>query len=317
MAKRLTYLHPDRPGARHRRRAGAQRRRSTTARRRRREQLTDDRGLFLDRHHAVPAADQDDHRAAGVLDAGRRHRAYGRHRGAGPGRRCKPIGWFVGASLVSLTLGLILVNLLQPGVGLDLADPAGDARRAASSTAAFDLNDFISHIVPASMIEAMANNEILQIVVFSVFVGVAITAVGEKAAPLVTRDRGAGAGDAAGHQLRHALRAVRGVRGGDRRRWPSAGRRCIGDLGYFMGTFYLGLVLLWCAADRRRLPDRRARGRGCWSATSASRCCSPSRPPRRRPPIRARWRRSTGSACRRGSPASCCRWAIRSTSTAR
>ncbi|WP_447407193.1 cation:dicarboxylate symporter family transporter, partial [Clostridium perfringens] len=41
------------------------------------------------------------------------------------------------------------------------------------------------HIVPASMIEAMATNEILQIVVFSVFVGVAITAVGDEAQPLV------------------------------------------------------------------------------------------------------------------------------------
>ena len=92
--------------------------------------------------------------------------------------------WFIFASLVSLTLGLILVNLLEPGVGLNLPIPPIDAS-SGIETKAFNLKDFVTHLVPASMIEAMATNEILQIVVFSLFVGVAITAVGENAAPLV------------------------------------------------------------------------------------------------------------------------------------
>jgi Na+/H+-dicarboxylate symporter len=92
--------------------------------------------------------------------------------------------WFIGASLVSLTLGLLLVNLLQPGVGLDLALPAADAASGVEKSG-FSLHEFITHLVPASVFEAMAKNEILQIVIFSLFFGVAITAIGEKARPIV------------------------------------------------------------------------------------------------------------------------------------
>jgi Na+/H+-dicarboxylate symporter len=83
----------------------------------------------------------------------------------------KAFFWFVSASLVSLTLGLILVNLLQPGVGLNL--PLPDA--AASSgvdRSGFDAAKFFIHIVPTSAIDAMATNDILQLVIFSLFFGV-------------------------------------------------------------------------------------------------------------------------------------------------
>ncbi len=58
-------------------------------------------------------------------------------------------------------------------------------RPAASKTTGFSLKEFVTHLVPASMVEAMAKNEILQIVIFSLFFGVAITAIGDKAKPLV------------------------------------------------------------------------------------------------------------------------------------
>src|SRR4051812_36121078 len=83
----------------------------------------------------------------------------------------RALGWFIGASLVSLSLGLILVNLLQPGIGLHLELPTGDAGALRASS--LSLRDFITHLVPRSAVEAMAQNEILQIVVFSGFVGVA------------------------------------------------------------------------------------------------------------------------------------------------
>ena len=87
----------------------------------------------------------------------------------------KALGWFVTASLVSLVLGLVMANLLQPGkdLGLPLPDIGASANLA---TAKFTLKDFVSHLVPKSFAEAMANNEILQIVVFSMFFGV----LGEK-----------------------------------------------------------------------------------------------------------------------------------------
>ena len=88
----------------------------------------------------------------------------------------KALGWFICASVVSLLIGLVMVNLFAPGVGLNL--PLPDAGTATNlKTSSLSLKDFVTHLVPKSFFEAMANNEILQIVVFSVFFGVAALAV--------------------------------------------------------------------------------------------------------------------------------------------
>ena len=155
----------------------------------------------------------------------------------------KSLGWFLGASLVSLTLGAILVNLLQPGVGLDLPLPPVTAGSGVER-AAFNLKDFVSHIVPASMVDAMATNEILQIVVFSLFVGVAITAVGEPARPLVRAVEALVAVmlQITNYVMRFAPIAVfAAVAATLAERGPGV----LGDLAYFMGSFYLGLIILW------------------------------------------------------------------------
>ncbi|WP_342153720.1 dicarboxylate/amino acid:cation symporter [Methylorubrum sp. SB2] len=91
----------------------------------------------------------------------------------------KALLWFVGASFCSLALGLVLVNLLQPGHNLNLPLPDTGAGTGIK-TASLSLKDFVTHLVPKSAVEAMANNEILQIVVFSIFFGVALAALGEK-----------------------------------------------------------------------------------------------------------------------------------------
>jgi Na+/H+-dicarboxylate symporter len=94
----------------------------------------------------------------------------------------KTMGWFITASIVSLTIGLIMVHILQPGVGLALPTPeAGAAASTGVSASNLSLRDFITHLVPKSIVEAMANNEILQIVVFSLFVGTAVAAIDDKA----------------------------------------------------------------------------------------------------------------------------------------
>jgi Na+/H+-dicarboxylate symporter len=92
----------------------------------------------------------------------------------------KTMGWFVSASLMSLVLGMIMVNLLRPGDGLNL--PLPDASASANlKVASLSFKDFVTHLVPKSVVEAMANNEILQIVVFSAFFGAGAAALGEKA----------------------------------------------------------------------------------------------------------------------------------------
>src|ERR671934_2658505 len=96
----------------------------------------------------------------------------------------KAMGWFLTASLISLALGLIMVNLLQPGHNLNLPLPEAGASTNLK-VSALTLKEFVTHVVPKSIIEAMANNEILQIVVFSIFAGVAVTSLGEKGRQLV------------------------------------------------------------------------------------------------------------------------------------
>ena len=97
----------------------------------------------------------------------------------------KTVGWFICASLVSLTIGLVMVHLLQPGAGMHLPIPeASAAAKSAVDMTKFNLKDFIGHIFPRSIVEAMANNEILQIVIFSVFFGTAVSAM-ETRAPAV------------------------------------------------------------------------------------------------------------------------------------
>ena len=155
----------------------------------------------------------------------------------------RSLGWFLSASLLSLTLGLILVNLLHPGVGLDLVVPPVTAT-AGLDKAAFNLKDFITHVVPSSMIEAMSTNEIIQIVVFSVFIGVAITAIGDKGAPLVKAIEALVAVmlQITNYVMRLAPIAVFAAVAAT---LAEQGPQVIGKLGWFMLCFYIGLVALW------------------------------------------------------------------------
>jgi Na+/H+-dicarboxylate symporter len=96
----------------------------------------------------------------------------------------KTMGWFIFASLVSLAIGLIMVHLLQPGVGLGLPLPEATAKSGVEA-ANLTLRDFITHLIPTSIFDALARNEILQIVVFALFVGSAISALDDRAPALV------------------------------------------------------------------------------------------------------------------------------------
>src|SRR5260370_20605959 len=94
------------------------------------------------------------------------------------------MAWFLGASLISLTLGMVRVKILRPGDNLGLPLPEASASTNLK-VSALSLKEFVTHLVPRSIVEAMANNEILQIVVFAIFMGVAATAIGERGKQLV------------------------------------------------------------------------------------------------------------------------------------
>ena len=155
----------------------------------------------------------------------------------------RAIGWFILASLVSLTLGLILVHLFNPGVGVGLTIPPATLGSGVETTG-FSLKDFVTHLVPASVVESMANNEILQIVVFSLFFGVALMAIGDAGRPVV---RGVESLvkvmlQVTDYVMRFAPLAVfTAVAGAIAQQGP----QIILTFGKFVGAFYVGLVLLW------------------------------------------------------------------------
>lgn len=155
----------------------------------------------------------------------------------------KAMMWFLTASLVSLLLGMVLANVLQPGANLGL--PLPDVGAATNlATGKFTLREFINHTVPKSFAEAMANNEILQIVVFSMFFGVAMAALGDKAKTLLAMI----------DELSHVMLKITGY---VMKLAPLAVLSAMGStvainglgillkFAVFMGEFYLGLFILW------------------------------------------------------------------------
>ncbi|MGV9004399.1 dicarboxylate/amino acid:cation symporter [Flavobacterium sp.] len=98
----------------------------------------------------------------------------------------KALGWFFTASFISLLIGMFWVNTLEPGKGLNLKDvDMTAASELVDKTQTFSVQNFIEHIIPKSIVEAMATNEILQIVIFSIFFGLAAASIGDYTKPVV------------------------------------------------------------------------------------------------------------------------------------
>jgi Na+/H+-dicarboxylate symporter len=155
----------------------------------------------------------------------------------------KTIGWFILASIVSLTLGLVMVHILHPGADMSLALPAADAGSGVD-VAKFSLKDFVTHLVPASIVDAMAKNEILQIVVFSVFVGTAVSAIDDRApAVLALVEQVASIMlKVTGYVMRTAPVAIFAALAAT---IAVQGVGVLATYAKFVGGFYLSLGLLW------------------------------------------------------------------------
>ena len=157
----------------------------------------------------------------------------------------KALGWFVIASVISLSLGLVLVNLFRPGDAMALSGavpPVGAS--SGITTSGLTLKDFITHLIPTSIFDGMAKNEILQIVVFSIFFGTAAAAVGARATPLIDAVDGIAhiMLKVTGYVMNFApvavFAAVAGV-------IAKSGLGVLSTYGIFMAEFYLGIILLW------------------------------------------------------------------------
>ncbi|PDS25249.1 dicarboxylate/amino acid:cation symporter [Flavobacterium branchiophilum] len=98
----------------------------------------------------------------------------------------RAMAWFFSASFVSLLIGMFWINVLQPGKGLTLGNvDLNSASEVTEKTSHFSAQNFVEHIIPKSIVEAMATNEILQIVIFSIFFGLAAASLGQHVKPVV------------------------------------------------------------------------------------------------------------------------------------
>jgi len=155
----------------------------------------------------------------------------------------KTLLWFLSATLVSLLLGMLLVNLFQPGVAMHLPLPDSHLTTGIKKTG-ISFKDFIDHVFPKSFFEAMANNEILQIVVFSIFFGIATAAIGEKGEIIIK------AMDSIAHIIMKItgyvmLLAPLAVFGGLTVVVAKQGLGVLSTYAIFIGEFYFSLTTLW------------------------------------------------------------------------
>lgn len=155
----------------------------------------------------------------------------------------KTLLWFVGASLMSLLLGMILVNLFEPGIAMHLPVP-DTGESSGIVNIGFSLKNFLYHVFPSSVIESMAKNEILQIVVFSLFFGVATAAIGEQGKIIINFM------DATAHVILKITGYVMNlapiaVFGAMAAIIAKQGMGILKTYSIFIGEFYLGLTLLW------------------------------------------------------------------------
>jgi len=155
----------------------------------------------------------------------------------------KTMLWFLSASLMSLILGLIMVNIFKPGEAMHLPLPSSHSDTGIQKVA-MSVKDFISHIFPKSMAEAMATNEILQIVVFSLFFGVATAAIGEKGKIIIEFF------DAVAHVILKVTGYVMNfapfaVFGAMAAIVAKQGLTVLSTYALFIGEFYSSMLMLW------------------------------------------------------------------------
>ncbi|KAF0098244.1 MAG: sodium:dicarboxylate symporter [Hyphomonadaceae bacterium] len=155
----------------------------------------------------------------------------------------KALAWFIVASVISLVLGMVMVEWLQPGAGVNLQLVAGEVAKA-PSTDNFTLEKFIEHVIPSSIIKAMADNEILQIVIFSVFAGTAVAALDDKAPKIMEL-----AEEAAKIMLKITEIVMKfapvAIFGALAQTISTQGPGILGTYLVFMGGFYASMGILW------------------------------------------------------------------------
>ena len=158
----------------------------------------------------------------------------------------RALGWFIVVSFISLSIGLLMATLLSPGDGLHL-DVSADAGATVPGVEphALSLKGFLDQVFPSSVIDAMAHNNILQILVFAIFFGFALASLGQKVTGSLIKLM---------HEAVPAMLQVTsyvmlfapfGVFGAVSSVVTEQGLGVLITYGKYLGGFYLSLLILW------------------------------------------------------------------------
>jgi Na+/H+-dicarboxylate symporter len=157
----------------------------------------------------------------------------------------KALVWFIAGSVLAMAIGLGMVELIQRGSGLHLTAAAAAGANALKAPP-MTLSGFILNLVPTSILDAMARNEVLQIVVFSLFAGVALTRMGETGKELLRL-----AEALTGLMLKMAVFVMNlapvAVFAAVGVALTEQGTEVIEKYAAYVGGFYIALAILWAA----------------------------------------------------------------------
>jgi Na+/H+-dicarboxylate symporter len=153
----------------------------------------------------------------------------------------KTLLYFTTAAIISLFLGLVLVNFFEPGKQMTLELPAANAEVGIEASKGFDAKNFIEHVIPDSIVGVMAKNEILPIVIFALFFGIAAASIGKQGKVVVDFF------DSVSHIMFKVTNYVMafaplGVFGAIAAVVAKQGIGVLAGYIYLIGTFYLGLL---------------------------------------------------------------------------
>ena len=158
----------------------------------------------------------------------------------------KAMAWFISASLISLVLGMVLVNFFEPGKGTTIKlEDTSSASELLENSKGFSLEEFVKHVIPKSLFEALATNEILQIVIFSILFGVALAAFSKKEAKPILKLL-----DSVSHVILKMVTFIMwtaplGVLGAVASAIAKHGFEVFTLYAKYLGAFFVGILALW------------------------------------------------------------------------
>ena len=157
----------------------------------------------------------------------------------------KAILYFEVVTTLALIIGIIVVNVLKPGVGMNVDVTLLDTKAVENfitESKSQSVGDFLLHVIPENIVNALSTSNILQVLFFSVLLGLALSKIGEKAAPLLKGIQ----------SLEHGLFAIikiimkvapLGALGAMAFTIGKYGVGSLAQLGQLMGSFYLTCIL--------------------------------------------------------------------------